>query len=1006
MKTALSMTKIQRFSRWLSWCIVLGTTQIALAQQPANDECINAIPLTDVVNWCSQSAQFTTIGSTPSSQATPTCFPNTTPVNDVWFSFVAQANTVNISISGALPVNPGGNISNPQFALYTGECDNLTFLECASDAANDNVIQSFISELVIGQTYYIRVSARFGFRGTFRLCVNNYNEVPDPSGDCSTAVILCDKSSFTVPKVVGVGSQNNEIGNVGCNGPSCIISESSSTWYKWTCRDAGTLTFVLTPLNPADDLDFVVYELPNGIDNCNNKNPIRCMASGENVGQPQSSWISCTGATGLRTGENDANETCGCPAGNNNFLAPINMVAGRSYALVVNNFSNSGDGFTVEFGGTGTFLGPNANFSTQPMTACVGQPVTFTDQSSFIGTITDWTWNFGPTATPISATGIGPHTVVFNRPGPKPVLLSVETDRGCVVSKVLTVNVECCSDHFTADGAVTNLLCADQPTGAIDFQVSSAYPPYTYSWSGGQTTQDVSGLLAGSFTVTVTDQATCSRALNFTLTQPPPLQTDTLIVKPTCNGGTDGSATLNPSGGVGPYQFDWQNTGFTSNNTLSNIPRGDYPVVVRDANNCLLPLVIPVRELELILDPQIQAIRPPLCTGDANGSIVVQIANGLPPFQYNWGNGFVSDNSLLNVPAGSYTVQVRDANLCIGEFEFNMEDHPPLALAFATVNTRCFQEANGTANVTASGGVGNFRYIWSTGAQGVMATGLAAGTYSVTVLDGNDCEITGDVTITEPDLLRLAVVDSTGLLCSYDTTGLIGIAATGGTPAYSYAVDGINFQSSGVFTSLRGGVYQFTVRDAQGCLASTTGVVTAPPPLIVDAGPDQTILLGFSADIRAAVSNPEARLGWMPPDFLTCSDCLDPVASPVRTTTYILTAIDSNNCIAVDSLTIFLVLDRPVFVPNAFSPNDDGVNDNWTLFGGRAVRQVNVARIFDRWGALVFERINFPIGDEKLGWDGRFKDKPVNPGVFTYMAEVEFLDGVRILYEGDITVLR
>ena len=75
------------------------------------------------------------------------------------------------------------------------------------------------------------------------------------------------------------------------------------------------------------------------------------------------------------------------------------------------------------------------------MTACVGQPVTFTDPSSFIGTITDWTWNFGPTATPISATGIGPHTVVFNRPGPKPVLLSVETDRGCVVSKVLTVNV-------------------------------------------------------------------------------------------------------------------------------------------------------------------------------------------------------------------------------------------------------------------------------------------------------------------------------------------------------------------------------------------------------------------------------------------------------------------------------------------------------------------------------------------------------------------------------------
>lgn len=1000
------MRKPYFFTAFLALSAVLGIAEKAFAQQPANDECINAIPIPNVVNWCSLSAAFTSVGSTPSAQVNPTCFPNTTPVNDVWFSFVAQANTVNISVSGSLPVNSGGTISNPQFALYSGACSNLTLLECASDAANDNIVQSFIGQLTIGETYYIRVSARFGFRGTFRLCINNYNEVPDPSGDCATAVILCDKSSFTVPKVVGVGNQNNEIGNVGCNGPSCIISESSSTWYKWTCRDAGTLTFVLTPLNPADDLDFVVYELPNGLDNCNNKNPIRCMASGENVGQPLSSWISCSGATGLRSGENDANETCGCPAGNNNFIAPINMVAGRSYALVVNNFSNSGDGFTVEFGGTGTFLGPTANFSTQPMTACVGQPVTFTDQSSFIGTITDWTWNFGPTATPVSATGIGPHTVVFNRPGSKPVLLTVETDRGCVVSKVLTVNVECCANHFTADGMVTNLLCADQPTGAVDIQVSSAYPPYTYSWSGGQTSQDVTGLPAGSFTVTVTDQATCTRQLSFTLTQPPPLQTDTLIIKPTCNGGTDGAATLNPSGGVGPYQFNWQNSGFSNNNTLSNIPRGDYPVVIRDANNCLLPLVIPVRELELILNPQVQAIRPPYCTGESNGSIVVQIANGLPPFQYNWGNGFVSDSSLLDIPAGTYTVLVRDANLCIGEFEFNMEDHPPLQLAFTTINTRCYQESNGTATVSASGGVGNYRYAWSTGASGPMATGLAAGTYMVTVFDGNNCEISGNVAITEPDLLRLAVVDSTGLLCSYDTTGRIGIAASGGTPAYTYSVDRINFQTSSVFNDLRGGAYLFTVRDAQGCEASVTGVVTSPPPLIVDAGPDQTISLGFSADIRAVVSNPLARLSWLPPDSLSCVDCLTPVASPVRTTTYVITAIDSNNCIAIDSLTIFLLLERPVYIPNAFSPNDDGINDNWTLYGGRAVRQVNIARIFDRWGALVYERSNFPPGDEKLGWDGIFKDKMVNPGVFTYMAEVEFLDGERIRYEGDITVIR
>lgn len=978
-----------------------------LQAQPANDECVNAIPLDNVSSWCSTNGQFTTVGSTPSAQANPGCFPNNTASNDVWFSFVAQANTVNVSVAGSTNINAGGTIANPQFAIYTGTCGNLTLLQCASDAVNDHVIQTFAGNLVLGQTYYIRVSARFAFRGTFRLCVNNYNEVPSPSGDCPTAVVLCDKSSFTVPKVIGTGTLNNEIGNVGCNGPSCVITESSSTWYKWTCRDAGTLTFTLTPLNPADDLDFVVYELPGGLDNCNNKNPIRCMAAGENVSQPISTWLPCTGPTGLRNGETDTNETCGCPAGNNSFLAPINMVAGRSYALVVNNFSNSGDGFTVTFGGTGTFLGPTADFSITPQTVCVGQPVTLTDQSTFVGTITNRTWSFGLNSTPATATGVGPHTVTFDRPGIKSVLLTVRTDRGCLVSKVLTVNVECCADHFTSSSVVSDVLCSGGSTGAVDVSISSNYPPYTYSWNGGQTSQDISGLPAGSYTLTVTDRATCTRELNFNVAQPPPIEADTIIVMPTCNGGTDGAATLQPRGGVGPYQFNWQNTGFNSNNTLANVPRGDYPVVIRDANNCLLPLVIPVRELELILNPTVQAITPPACTGFSNGSIVVDIANGRGPFQYNWGSGFVSDNSLLNVAAGVYNVEVRDANLCLGLFEFNMQDPPPLALSFAPTHTRCFQDANGSAVVTASGGVGNYTYAWQTGSLTDTANGLRAGAYTVTVFDGNNCRIEGAVTITEPPLLQLMVTDSTGLLCSYDTTGRIEVAATGGTPLYEYSVDGNTFQMAPLFNSLRGGTYTFTVMDAQGCLATVNGTVTAPPPIIVNAGPDQIIELGYTADIRATVSQNNLTVNWTPELGLNCSTCLGPhTVQPLQNTTYVLTATDPNNCVAIDSVTILVIKNRPVYIPNAISPNDDGINDGFTLYAGPAARQINRLRIFDRWGELIFDKSNLPLGVENQGWDGTIRGRPANTGVYVFMAEVGFIDDVNVLYEGDVTIVR
>lgn len=981
---------------------VLGQTMA----QVTNNECINAIPLTNTNNWCSASGAFSNVGATPSTQALPGCFPSNFDVHDVWFSFIAQANTVNISVSGTVAINQGGTISNPQFALYTGSCDNLTLIECASDAVNDHVIQSFAGNLILGQVYFIRVSARFGFRGTFKLCINNYNQVPDPSGDCPTAVILCDKSSFTVPKVIGVGSLNNEIGNVGCNGPSCIITESSSTWYKWTCLDPGTLTFTLTPLNPADDLDFVLYELPGGIDNCNTKNPIRCMASGENVGQPMASWIACTGATGLRTGETDANETCGCPSGNNSFLAPVNMVAGRSYALVVNNYSNSGDGFTVEFGGTGTFLGPQPNFSAVPQQACVGQPVTFTDQSTFNGTIVRWTWQFGNHAIPSTIVGRGPHEVIFNRPGLQQVLLTVESDRGCLVSKAIAVNVECCSNHFTISDNITNLSCANEPTGAISVNVGSAYPPFTFLWNNGATTAGINNLAAGNYSVVVTDRASCIRNIDFTVTQPPPLSADTSIVMPTCNGGTDGAATLIPMGGVGPYQFNWQGSGFSNSNTLSNIPRGDYPVIIRDANNCVLPLVIPVRELELILNPAVQAVTPPSCTGFSNGSIVVDINNGAPPFQYDWGAGFLSDNSLLNVSAGTYTVDVRDANLCVGSFTFQMNDHPPLQVNTTPENVSCFGFSNGNAVVTPSGGVGNYRFQWANGQTTVRATGLRAGSYTVTVVDGNGCLATGSVQITEPDPLTVIVTDSTGLLCSYDTTGRIVVQALGGTPAYEYSVDGVTFQSSALFNTLRSGTYVFTAMDAQGCTATVLGTVSGPPDLVVDAGPDQTILLGYEAGIRAVASQPNLMVSWQPPLGLSCVDCLSPFASPAETTTYTITVTNPDNCLDTDSLTIFVVKDRPVYIPNAFSPNADGINDFFSVFTGPALAQVNYLKVFDRWGGLVFERQNFPSGRQELGWDGMIRGQPANPGVFTYVASLLFVDGEIIIQEGDVTLIR
>ncbi|MEM1214194.1 MAG: hypothetical protein AAGJ82_00815, partial [Bacteroidota bacterium] len=611
---------------------------------------MNAIPLNNVTGWCSGADAFTSINATESADPSPQCFPNNTTAFDVWFSFVAQGPNASINVSGNTGSIDGGTLNSPQVALYGGECGNLTLLACDSDAFNDNFASFIESGLSLGTTYYLRVSARFDQTGTFQLCVNNYNEVPEPDGDCPTAVLLCDRSAFSVEAVEGVGAIPNEIGDVSCNGPTCNFDESSSTGYKWVCDDPGPLAFTLTPNNPSDDLDFVIFELPNGIDDCSGRIDLRCMASGENVGAPLDEWAPCTGATGLSLNDPDDSEDCGCQPTDNNFARAIDMEVGRAYALVINNFSQSGAGFSIEFDqspGTGTFLGPVANFDVSPPVSCVGETLTFTDASSFVGVIEQYDWTFGEGASPGSASGIGPHQVSYNTPGAKPVVLEITTERGCIVTHVdLTTEVVCCDSHFAGEAVVSDVDCPDSTDGAIDFTVMSDFGPYGYTWSNAATTQDISDLEPGTYTVTVIDEATCEAEFSFVVDSPPPFTFDTLVMMPTCDGGTDGAVTLVVEGGTPPYEYNWQNTGFGPDNFLTDIPQGDYTVTVRDANNCVFTQVLPVRELQLLLDPTVQTITPPSCFGFSDGTIVIAINNGLPPYEYNFndGNGFVTTN--------------------------------------------------------------------------------------------------------------------------------------------------------------------------------------------------------------------------------------------------------------------------------------------------------------------------------------------------------------------------
>jgi gliding motility-associated-like protein len=995
--------------RFIPFLLFILNSTLVLAQ-PANDNCEDALPIPDVTNWCSEIEAYTNIGATPSGYGPATCFNGT--LNDVWFSFVAIATDVTIIINGNSGQGAGGTMLLPRAALYTGSCGGtINQLECGS-STTIHIVELYQGGLTPGQTYLIRVTCFAPLGGTFELCVNNYNSPAIPTSDCPTASILCDKSPFVVQSVIGAGNDQSELDDALCfsNG-STVNNESNSSWFTWVCETSGTLTFTLTPNNPADDIDFVLYELPNGVGDCTGKKVERCMASGEFVIPSR-----CMGPTGLSGGETDVSEPAGCDIpSQSNFLAPLQMVAGRTYALGINNFTSTGNGFSVEFGGTGTFRGPDADFNTFPPkpSYCIAEPISFQDASTFIlGSVVNWTWYFGLDATPSTATGAGFHSVKYGSAGTKTVALVIETNLGCQVTYLEQIEIETCCEDYNAmnvQSTIGQLDCFGDADGFVDLTVTSI-TTVGFNWDTGSIMPDLTNLSAGSYTVTITNEATCDTVLTYEITSPPLIEGNPIITKPTCNGGQDGAIQLQTSGGVPPYQYDWQDgMGFTTNPLRGNLPIGLYFVTIKDANDCEVTLAIDVNELVLELNPAIQAYTEPSCFGFSDGSISISIINGLGPYEYNFNNtGWTTSNSTTGLAAGTYFVEVRDANNCLGYFTFDIGQPDPLAVLLEGRNISCFGANDGEILATPSGGTAPYSYQWSVPQSGDGASNLPPGTYTVTVTDDRGCTITENITLSEPPELFLLPEAVNNVICYGEANGALSVLGAGGTPGYMYSLDGGPFQMANAFGGLKADDYLLTVMDEEGCTATLNVTVNQPPPLLVDAGPDVTIELGYNTGLSATISPAftPVSITWSPDSTLNCGTCANVVAGPVNTTTYTVQIVDSSGCISSDKVTVVVLKIRDIYIPNAFSPDANGINDYFTVYGGVAAESVLVLRIFNRWGGLIYEGTNFPLNSELDGWDGTFKGDYLNPDVFAFYALVLFIDGEEIIYKGDIQLIR
>ena len=312
-----------------------------------------------------------------------------------------------------------------------------------------------------------------------------------------------------------------------------------------------------------------------------------------------------------------------------------------------------------------------------------------------------------------------------------------------------------------------------------------------------------------------------------------------------------------------------------------------------------------------------------------------------------------------------------------------------------------------------SGGPG-FMYVWSgPGTNSVIADSIqptAPGQYFLEVLNqATGCASMDSVILTLPMEPQDLLANINIPICAGDASGTITINnVTGGTPVYMYSIDGGPVQTSPTFEDLFAGNYSIAVVDANGCVYAESFTVPEGLELTIDIGPDINLVLGDSVTLWADVSLPWSQIDsivWTPLDILSCTYCTNPVLYGLQNDVVTAT-VYTGGCVDQDMLTVRVDVDANIYIPNVFSPNDDGINDYVTVFTDHRVRKVVFLEIFDRWGNQVFVKENFDPNDPSLGWDGSFRGKKMNPAVFAYSARVELINGDTIDRKGDITIVR
>lgn len=781
------------------------------------------------------------------------------PTNGTWQLMIVDDTADNILFAGnlftwSITFNSAYSV-NYQWSPITG-------VECV-DCPITNVSPTETT------TYTITATDSYGCEVTDEVTIDVINELPAPD-------IQCDANSET-----SISITHGEVSGAD----SYEISVDNGAWEV----PNGNLSHTVNSLSPGQNVTFQI----RAVGDCDGA-----------IGSVTCNTTSCNPPNAMIDNVTAPN----CNGGDNGSVSlTASGGAGGPYTYTLGAETNSTGSFTGLTAGMYDIIIGDTENCPDTMTVTIDEPEILISNEVVINDVS-CNGNDDGSATVEVTGGTAPYSFFWQNLSNDSIVnglsagnsqVTIVDAMGCSVIDTVEIDQP---DAIILDTLITHTTCQGAEDGQAIVMASGGIGQYTYMWdanAGSQATDTAYTLAAGTYEVTVSDILNCQATVSVTINGAEGLTLMTATTDASCNGMLDATASVTPSGGAGGYTYLWSDPDAQETPMAENLTVGDYFVVVTDVNNCFDTAFVSVSAPNPIeVEPSIETTS---CIDTQDGSVSLDISGGTPGYEYAWSdNGAPTDNR-TDLPAGDYQVTVSDDNDCFEIVDIVVETPDTLQVELTAIGLSCNGGDDGSANVVATGGTGNYTYQWDNGnnADTQTATDLPIGMVSVVVSDDNSCMTTGSIEIMDAEMMTIDF-EFTPPSCFQGDDATLTASAMGGAGGFTYQWDDLDNQDSQTAIDLSAGEYNVTATDDVGCEVVNTFTIPEAEQIITTTSVGTASCNG-SPDGTASVN---VIGGTEPYEYLWSNGDDTATATSLSETTHFVTVTDANGCVAMDTVDV------------------------------------------------------------------------------------------------------